>query len=955
MRRTVWHFFSASKTRCDPTMPRSAAGKAKRRRRQQRDDRNDFLEESEEEKEDEEEKRNIEDIVRTEFEGDAHRALFAMIVGTKRHTNGRDDDGEREESDEEEEDDDEEDDEESESEESDEARRGELVLDPEDGEDIDDVNKVLEWEPIPDEAQKRFDRMGPQDDLSDSLSSSDAEFDEEEGKEEEATTSDAGKMMETKKTRSVRANEDGENEDRENALTLHLKKCQNEDEETLQERREKRVTFTSIFNNKDNCSGDEKNDESNNSNARWEMSENATTLPTAFKDEAYFAPKKKKKKKKKTMKKAKKKNEKNKNSDDDEEEEEDKEEEEDPLALPGDIPLKIREHWKIVRANEIRDEEEKQENDDEEDEENKNPSCFKNRAQAELYHLVSTYADISHTRRIPDISHLSQKKNKEDSTLRWRNQKDDELDAILIHAMTHIHRTRNRVSKNNEKLAKKVKAGQEISIDDTPRDQGFARPTVLFLSPMRNVCGRAIMRFLKLCPNAHGRADAVNKLERLENDFLAGYSSDETSSDEDASDEEDDEELKRRKKKMQKKINKVTKKKKKYKTHVPLEYKELFRGNQDDHFRLGVKITKAAVRPFVDFFGADIVFASPLGIVTAMNDDISAADFLSAIELVIVDRCDVVAMQNWEHLETVLEKCNQLPKDAKDVDVNRCHEFHLNGAAASARQTIFLSQFETAEINATFNGALCANVEGKFRLRATKEKGVLGLVASPDDPRNLRKNESATLPNLISRQEFELVRVSKKNIQDADDIRFRHFAKVVLPRIRENPDQGQLIFCATYFEFVRVRNLLVDREVSFAINSEYTDIAEAARARTLFADGRKRCLLLSERAYFYQRRNIRGVNSVFFYSLPENPQFYAEVCSFMKNPSPTRNHQSNTKNQFRGGGRGAGVSGNKTAHALFTRLDALKIERVCGTKRGKKMIQETKEVDKKDNDMFVFC
>ena len=955
MRRKVWHFFSArSKTLRDPTMPRSAAGKAKRRRQQRDDDRNnDFEESEEEEKEDFEEKRNtIEDIVRTEFEGDAHRALFAMIeLGKKRNNECHDDDGdESEESDEEEEDDDENSD-----------YSGELVSDPEeDGEeDIDDdVNKALEWEPIPDETQKRFDRMGPQDDASDSLSSSDAESDEEEVKEEEATSSDAGKMMETRKMRSVRrANEDGENEDGENALTLHLKKCQNEDEETLQERREKRVTFTSMFNTKDNCGGDEKNDESNNRNARWETSENATTLPTAFKDEAYFAPKKKKKKKKKTMKKAKKKNEKNENNDEEEEEEEDKEEEEDRLALPGDIPLKIREHWKIVRANEIRDEEEKQEedDDDDDDDENKNPSCFKNRAQAELYHLVSTYADISHTRRIPDVSHLSQKKNKEDSTLRWRNQKDDELDAILIHAMTHIHRTRNRVSKNNEKLAKKVKAGQEISIDDTPRDQGFARPTVLFLSPMRNVCGRAIMRFLKLCPNAHGRADAVNKLERLENDFLAGYSSDETSSDEDASDEEDDEELKRRKMKMQKKINKVTKKKKKYKTHVPLEYKELFRGNQDDHFRLGVKITKAAVRPFVDFFGADIVFASPLGIVTAMNDDISAADFLSAIELVIVDRCDVVAMQNWEHLETVLEKCNQLPKDAKDVDVNRCHEFHLNGAAASARQTIFLSQFETAEIKATFNGALCANVEGKFRLRATKEKGVLGLVASPDDPRNLRKNESATLPNLISRQEFELVRVSKKNIQDADDIRFRHFAKVVLPRIRENPDQGQLIFCATYFEFVRVRNLLVDREVSFAINSEYTDIAEAARARTLFADGRKRCLLLSERAYFYQRRNIRGVNSVFFYSLPENPQFYAEVCSFMKNPSPTRNHHSNTKNQFRGGGRGAGVSGNKTAHALFTRLDALKIERVCGTKRGKKMIQETKEVDKKDNDMFVFC
>jgi hypothetical protein len=283
-------------------MPRSAAGKAKRLR--QNDDNTDDDDNEEEEGEEEEEKEEetrIEDIVRTKFEGDAHRALFAMI-GKKR--NFFPDDGESE-SDEDEENDEKsdsgEDDEEDESE-SEESE--ELELDSDGEEDIDDVNKVLEWEPIPDEKQKRFDQMGPQDDVSDA-SSSDAESEEEE---------------ETKKMRSLNANEgDVENEDRENALTLHLKKCQNEDEETLRERREKRVTFTSIFNNKENRSGDKKNDESDNSNARWEMSENATTLPTAFKDEAYFAPKTKKKKKKK-------KNEKNKNSDD--EKEEDKEEEE---------------------------------------------------------------------------------------------------------------------------------------------------------------------------------------------------------------------------------------------------------------------------------------------------------------------------------------------------------------------------------------------------------------------------------------------------------------------------------------------------------------------------------------------------------------------------------------------------------------------------------------------------
>ena len=918
-------------------MPRSAAGKKRRRQRivgneeEEEDNNNNNEEEEADEDEDEEDdNNNIEGVVREKFGGDAHRALLSMIRRGKEDGYAEEEAGEKDTADDDDDDDDDENDDDgeesensddsddSEEEEEEDEEEDEEELD-DDGEDINDVDKVLEWEPIPEETQKRLDQMGPQDDVSD-ISSSDTEVEEENPK---------GAEKEAKK-RSLNAN-DVEYEDRDNALTLHLKKCQNEDEKTLAERREKRVTFKPIFNDKD---GADKKNYDGNTNTRWEMSENVTTVPLAFTDETYFTSKNKNKKNKK-------------NDDEEEEEEEEEEQQQDPMALPTDIPLKIREHWKTVRANELRGGHNDVENDEDE---NKNPSCFKNRAQAELYHLASTYADISHTRRIPDISHLMHKKNKEDSTLRWRNQKDDELDAILIHALTHIHRTRNRVTKNNEKLSKKMKAGQEISIDETPRDQGFARPTVLFLSPMRNVCGRAIMRFLKLCPNAHGRADAVNKLERLENDFLAGYSSDETSSDED---DDEDEELKRRKKKMQKKINRVTKKKKKYKTHVPLEYKELFRGNQDDHFRLGVKITKAAVRPFVDFFGADIVFASPLGIVTAINDDISAADFLSAIELVIVDRCDVVAMQNWEHLETVLEKCNQLPKDAKDVDVNRCHEFHLNGAAACARQTIFLSQFETAEINATFNGSLCVNVEGKFRLRATREKGVLGLVASPDDPRNLRKNQSGSLPNLISRQEFELVRVSKKNIKDADDIRFRHFAKAVLPRIRENPDQGQLIFCATYFEFVRVRNLLVDREVSFAINSEYIDIAEAARARTLFADGRKRCLLLSERAYFYQRRNIRGVNSVFFYSLPENPHFYAEVCAFMKNPAPARSRHEGIGTKGTAGGGGA--HGTKTAHALFSRLDALKLERVCGTKRGRKMIQETKDVDAKDNDMFVFC
>ena len=96
-------------------------------------------------------------------------------------------------------------------------------------------------------------------------------------------------------------------------------------------------------------------------------------------------------------------------------------------------------------------------------------------------------------------------------------------------------RARNRVMKNNQSLAKKAKAGTKVLEDDLPRDQGFVRPTVLFLTPMRNIAGRAIMRLLDLCPAAHGRNDSVNKLERIEEDFLAYEGSDSENEDEEPS------------------------------------------------------------------------------------------------------------------------------------------------------------------------------------------------------------------------------------------------------------------------------------------------------------------------------------------------------------------------------------------------------------------------------------
>jgi U3 small nucleolar RNA-associated protein 25 len=300
--------------------------------------------------------------------------------------------------------------------------------------------------------------------------------------------------------------------------------------------------------------------------------------------------------------------------------------------------------------------------------------------------------------------------------------------------------------------------------------------------------------------------------------------------------------------------------------------------------------------------------AAVAGLVTRLQESgANASDFLSSLEVLIIDHADVIAAQNWNHVVTTVQSVNALPKETHGTDVMRVHETHLNGHAKHLRQTVLLSSHASAEMNALMRNE-CANVEGRARWRET-HAGVLGVAA------NSVRNAGGL------RQQFE--RVPDAPIDRADDARFKHFTRRVLPKLRENLQPGSLLFVRSYLDFVRVRNALTKAEVSFCVNSEYTDLKNGARARSLFADGRKRVLLVTERAHFYHRRRIRGVREVFFYSLPDREKFYSEMVSFLGDDASDAD--------------GTRLSA-PTANVAFSAYDALQLERVVGSKRAKKML-----------------
>ncbi|OQR74281.1 digestive organ expansion factor-like [Tropilaelaps mercedesae] len=433
--------------------------------------------------------------------------------------------------------------------------------------------------------------------------------------------------------------------------------------------------------------------------------------------------------------------------------------------------------------------------------------------------------------------------------------------CYTLHVMNHVLGSRARSIRHSIDIRKSGGMAEY-------QDQGLTRVKALIVLPFRNSAYRVIKLILKMVKEIKLR---ILNEDRFEEEFRPP-------------DENDSNTGKK-----------------------PDDYYKFFEGDNDDMFRIGLRFTRRRVSLYSSFYSSDLLIASPLGlrmIIGSKGDEKRDFDFMSSIEIIVVDQADVFFMQNWEHLVDLFKHLNIKPRESHGVDFSRVRTWCVNEWRKYFRQNIILSQVQHPQINAlirryNFNYRGLVSVSNPVRVAAIAQVTV-------------------QVPQIF--RSFEPM-----SALASSDARFELFTKEVLPQLMKDKLLSHcMIFVRQYFDFVRLRNYmrdLADRDAGFKFTQicEYTKDGKVAKSRYMFFHGKRKYLLYTERFHFFHRYTIKGVRHIVFYELPTYPQLYSELINMM---SPA--------NQYK---LASGMESTFTVTSLYCKYDALTILPILGEKR----------------------
>lgn len=359
------------------------------------------------------------------------------------------------------------------------------------------------------------------------------------------------------------------------------------------------------------------------------------------------------------------------------------------------------------------------------------------------------------------------------------------------------------------------------------------------------------------------------------------------------------------------------------------QWNELFADNvnQDDDFKLGISLTPKAVRGknekkkssnigvklYTDFYKSDIIVASPLGLkllITPEEDENEGDyDYLSSIEICLVQYSDVLMMQNWDHVNHILGLLNQEPQNNNGTDFSRVRNYLLEGQGANWRQLIISSSITDPYLSSSFK-RFGKSVSGMVKMHQKVDA------------------EDAAIANVLVpiKQVFQKVPVPSFDKQS--ESRVGYFIKSILPQILRHKQKHTMIYVPSYFDFCSLRNVLLKREISFVSVHEYSRTSEVSRGRARFLQGRKPLMLYTGRCNFFQRHTIKGVRHLIFLGLPEHPEFYSDHV----NAITTTNDDTDVE----------AMTSVSSCLVLCTRYEALALERIVGTGNCRRMLNSQK-------------